>query len=155
MSPGAQIMPQTSTVIARPVMAIHSILIVEDDSDTLDAMRRILEPRGYSVSIATGGKEAIQSLNRRAFDLVITDILMPDVDGFQLIVLLRQNFPKTRCIAITGGGRINSDTYLLIARGFGADLVLPKPITNDTLVTAIRAIEARSGLSPPKPRGEK
>jgi CheY-like chemotaxis protein len=128
-------------------MSIHSIVIVDDDSDTLKSMQAILEPLGYAVSVAGSGREAIRLLRSESFDLVITDIVMPDVDGYELISTLRQRFPKIRSIAITGGETSWSNTYLLIARGFGADVILQKPITRDHLVTAIKAAETRSWTS--------
>jgi CheY-like chemotaxis protein len=127
---------------------IHSIAIVDDDSDTRNSMRLILEPLGYAVSVACGGRDAIRLLNSEAVDLVITDIMMPDMDGFELIVALRQRFPKIRSIAISGGGGIlKSDTWLQIARGFGADVILQKPITRDHLMTAIKEAETHSWTS--------
>jgi CheY-like chemotaxis protein len=125
-------------------MTIHSILIVEDDLDTLHAMRKILEPLGYAVSVAGGGRDALRLLNQETVDLVITDILMPDMDGFELIAALHQSFPATRVVAMSGGKNLSPDTYLLIARGFGVDGVLQKPITRDELVMAIKGSETRS-----------
>src|ERR1700691_169306 len=112
-------------------MSINSILVVDDDPETLKAMRQVLEPLGYAISIATDGHKAIQLLNQEAVDLVITDLLMPQGDGFELIAALRKNFPNTDIVAISGGGHVGADTYLMIARGFGVDVVLQKPVTRD------------------------
>jgi len=134
-------------------MSIHSIVIVDDDPDTLNAMQRVLTPLGYAVFAASGGREAMRLLNRESVDLVITDILMPDMDGFELISALRKSHPRTRIIAISGGRNlspISRDTYLVIARGFGVDAVLQKPILRNEFVTAIKGVENRSWGSRPR-----
>lgn len=84
-------------------MVIDSILLVDDDEDTVNVMRRILEPMFHTVFVAANGEEALNSLYDHAVDLVITDLLMPGMDGFDFIVELHRNFPKTHCIAISGG----------------------------------------------------
>jgi CheY-like chemotaxis protein len=124
-------------------MTIRSILVVDDDPDTLKAMLQVLEPQGYAVSVAVGGQEAIRSLDRKPVDLVITDIVMPEGDGFELVTALRKNFPDTRVVAVSGGGNLSPDTYLVIARGFGVDAVLQKPVMHDELMTAIKGVERR------------
>ena len=107
-------------------------------------MRQMLEPLGYVVTVANGGREAIRSLDRELIDLIVTDILMYDMDGFELIVALRKDFPEIPVIAISGGGNLGAETYLVIAKGFGADGVLLKPVACDELVKTIRAIESGS-----------
>jgi len=156
--------PRGDDFVKAPVK-IYSILAVDDDPLTTSAMKRVLEPLGYAVAIAPNGRAAVQVLNREVIDLVITDILMPDGDGFELIEALRKNFPYTRIIAISAGAGsaagLTADTFLLIARGMRVDGILRKPITRDELVLAIQAIENRApppgtpGWTPNKPRGEK
>jgi DNA-binding response OmpR family regulator len=131
-------------------MIVHKILVVDDDQSTLEATRRVLTPSGYAVSIAIGGRDAINSLEREPVDLVITDLLMPDGDGLDLISNVRKNFAGTRIVAMSGGGRVNASDYLLMARGFGVDGVLKKPFTSDELLTTIKTIESRSPF-PGKP----
>jgi two-component system, cell cycle response regulator CpdR len=133
-------------------MTIRSILVVDDDPDTLKAMRQVLEPKGYAVTVAIGGQEALRSLGRKPVDLVITDIVMPDGDGFELVAALRKNFPDTRVVAVSGGGNLSPDTYLVIARGFGVDAVLQKPVMHDELITAIKGVETRPWGSSPRDR---
>ena len=120
---------------------------------------------GYAVAVASNGQEARQILNHEVVDLVITDILMPVGDGFELIESLRKNFPRTRIIAISAGAGsaagLTADTFLLIARGMRVDGILRKPITRDELLLAIQAIENRTpppgtpGWTPSKPSGDK
>jgi CheY-like chemotaxis protein len=144
--------PRSFRLNQRKGMAIHSIIVVDDDLDTLNAMQQVLEPVGYAVMAATSGREALGLLNRKPADLLITDILMPDMDGFELIAAMRRTFPRMRIIAISGGRDLNPvsrETYLVIARGFGVDAVLQKPINRDELVTAIKGIENRPWTPPP------
>jgi len=128
-------------------MIVRSILVVDDDQYTLEAMRRILKPPGYAVSFSFGGLDAINFLNHETVDLVITDILMPDGDGLALVNTLRKNFPNIRVVAMSGGGKVSASDYLLMARGFGASLVLRKPFSRDDLLTAIKTIETHSPAS--------
>ncbi len=132
-------------------MTVNSILIVDDDASTLRVMRQVLEPLGYAVGVASSGKEALRSLRQERVDLVITDLLMPEGDGFELIASLRKDFAGLHILAISGGGQVGADTYLTIARGLGVDMVLQKPIARDDLVMAITAVEARSTGRPPRP----
>jgi CheY-like chemotaxis protein len=125
-------------------MTIESILVVDDDRTTLSAMQQALEPLGYAVSLATGGREALRSLHHDSVDLVITDILMLDMDGFELIAAVRRDFPAIPIVAISGGGSLGPDTYLTIAKAFGADGVLQKPISRAELAIAISAIQIGS-----------
>jgi CheY-like chemotaxis protein len=132
--------------------AIESILVVDDDRTTLSAVQQALEPLGYAVSVATGGREALRSLNHGAVDLVITDILMLDMDGFELIAAVRKDFPAIPIVAISAGGSLGPETYLTIAKAFGADGVLQKPVSRAELAITISAIEIGTLCSPSRDR---
>jgi CheY-like chemotaxis protein len=129
-------------------MKIRSILVVDDDRTTLSAMNQMLRPLGYVVTFAVDGRDAIDSLNRESVDLVITDILMSDMDGFELIAALRKNFPDIPVVAISGGANLGADTYLMIAKGLGSAGVLRKPVTREELVLTINGIETGSLRAP-------
>jgi CheY-like chemotaxis protein len=122
-------------------VAIHSILVVDDNQDTLQVMRQVLESQGYAVSVADDGKKAIRVLLRDSADLVITDMLMPHGDGFELITALHRDFPALPVIAMSGGGHLAAETYLGLARGFRVNGILRKPVTRDELSLAIKAVE--------------
>jgi CheY-like chemotaxis protein len=128
---------------AGAIAPIRSILVVDDDPSTLIAMRRVLEPQGYVVSVATAGHDAVRMLTREPADLVITDMLMPHGDGFELIIALHRNFPDIPIVAMSGGGHLGPEAYLGMARGFRVDGMLKKPVTRDELVLAIKAVENR------------
>ncbi|MPZ78803.1 MAG: response regulator [Deltaproteobacteria bacterium] len=73
----------------------NKILVVEDDEGSLVALSRYLQMMGYAVEQASDGVEALSKLERDRFDLVLSDIMMPVVDGFLLTKHIRANFPAT------------------------------------------------------------
>jgi len=123
---------------------IHSILVVDDDPNMLKLTQLSLKRLGYTVAVAPSGKEAIGFLRREAVDLVITDIVMPDMDGFELLAALGTKFPKLPVIAMSGGGQLSAGTYLKMAPGFRAAGTLYKPFSAEDLSRAIKAVEAGS-----------
>lgn len=128
--------PQTYTAM-NPL----SILLVDDSKDTLDVLAMCLDGHGHEVTCVTSGHEAITLLAQRCFDLVLTDVLMPEVDGVQVIMAARQRCPGARVIAMTGGGDFFAAKYLLKMAGtLGADAQLAKPFTRQQLFDAIEAV---------------
>ena len=82
-----------------------SVLVVDDQDQVRQLIRETLEQAGYEVEEACDGKEGLDRYRVRSTDLVIMDILMPDQDGLETIMTLRQEFPDIRIIAMTGGKR--------------------------------------------------
>ena len=105
------------------------ILVVDDDFHIRESLRIKLEQAGHTVRLAPDGAEAVKFLKREVFDIVVTDILMPDKDGFELIGDIRRKWPKVRIVAISGGGRIGTEQLLVAASGLGADAVIAKPFS--------------------------
>ena len=103
------------------------ILLVDDDELSRGAVRKMLERSGYDVQSTGIGQEALAWYRREPADLVITDLIMPDTDGLEMIQELRRINPAVRVLAISGGGRVDAEEYLSVARKFGAVEVLPKP----------------------------
>jgi CheY-like chemotaxis protein len=133
-------------------MTIHSILVVDDETNVLEATRQLLESLGYTVSAAAGGRQALRILNQKTADLVITDLLMPEMDGFELITALHEKHPGIPIVAMSGGGNLSAEIYLKIAKGFRVDWLLKKPFARDELLTAVKVVEARASTSaPPRP----
>jgi DNA-binding NtrC family response regulator len=123
---------------------IHSILVVDDDPNILKLAELSLNRLGYAVAVASSGKAAIGFLCRETVDLVITDIVMPDMDGFELLGALGERFPRLPVIAMSGGGQLSAGTYLKMAPGFHAAGTLYKPFNAEGLSKAIKAVETRS-----------
>lgn len=116
------------------------ILVVEDDMIMRETLSDILRFEGYDVSTADGGNKALELISNNSFDLVITDVLMPDRDGFDVITEAKQKCPGIRVIAISGGGYMSSDAYLKMASNAGADDTLSKPFDVDELLAKTKDI---------------
>lgn len=135
------------------------ILVLDDEAPLRSAVRRILERAGHEVLEASDGRQGLALANERYPDLVITDILMPGVDGIELILELREHRPDTLIIAISGGGDlVPSERLLSDAHALGAITALPKPFEVPEVLSAVGSALARSGGdwargdAPPDPR---
>lgn len=116
-----------------------TLLLVDDDAAFRSMLRRALQRRGHDVIEAAEGGAALRALSGATVDLVITDIIMPDMEGIETIRALRQTHPELKIIAISGGGRMKPEGYLEMAKAFGAFRVLSKPFDNEQLFAAIEA----------------
>jgi DNA-binding response OmpR family regulator len=103
-----------------------------------ETLRDILLFNGFEVSEACDGSTAIDMLFSNHYDLVITDILMPEKDGFDVIAESKNK--NTRVLAISGGGFMSSEVYLRLATDIGADDVISKPFDVDNLLTKIHRL---------------
>ncbi|MBF0184028.1 MAG: response regulator [Magnetococcales bacterium] len=117
------------------------ILLVEDDPHLILLYRRFLQEAGFLVLAAATGQEAMQLLEQKQVCLIITDLLMPDGDGFELMRMVHNRFAAVPVIAITGGGRFMSSQFLLdSARTLGARKVLHKPFSADELLQSVLTV---------------
>ena len=129
---------------------MQDILIIDDEPDVRDAVKRVLDRAGYSVRTAATAMDALAELERIPADIVITDIIMPKVNGVQAIESIRKSFPSVRIIAISGGGNfgitayqptaITTTAYLASAEKAGAHLVLTKPFESTDLIRAVEKV---------------
>ena len=113
----------------------QSILVADDDDRVRYTIRARLEQAGYDVHEAATGAAAIQALYALPFDLIITDILMPDRDGLETIMHARKRTPHVKIIAISGAA---DGLFLANAAGLGAHGVLAKPFKTDDLLVMVR-----------------
>jgi CheY-like chemotaxis protein len=113
-----------------------TLLVVDDELGIRAALHILLEDTGYAVVTAGDGKEAMKKLQETKVDLVITDILMPEMDGLELITFLRKQNPGLRCIAVSAG----DPTYLKIGQYMGADRILEKPFSQEKLKVLINEL---------------
>jgi len=116
---------------------MQHVLVIDDDTTTRMFLRRYLEQEGYRVSEAEDGEIGMRRLNSGPVDLVIVDIFMPRKDGFEIIRELKGRKAQCKILAISGGGAIGRLDYLDLARIFGANAVLAKPISRDALLTTM------------------
>ncbi|MGE4558745.1 MAG: response regulator [Desulfobulbus sp.] len=116
------------------------ILVIDDDDQMRVLLRQVMEWAGYEVEEAGNGREGMQKQRRLPADLVITDLIMPEQEGLETIGLLRKEFPATKVIAISGGGRIGPEAYLPAAQELGADRVFSKPFDVRELAGAVKEL---------------
>lgn len=120
-------------------------LVVDDCDEMRFILREFLAQLGYDAVEATNGAEAIQLLRHGQFSLVITDLIMPDADGIDVISEARAIQPAVHIVGITGGGDyLCLDYCRRLMQQLGAQSVLAKPITFDQLLAAIGTGERAS-----------
>ncbi|MDX8398748.1 MAG: response regulator [Gallionellaceae bacterium] len=95
---------------------------------------------GFDCHAVGDGREALEYLLKNSVELIITDIIMPDVEGIGLILSVSENYPELPVIAISGGGRIGTPEYLDMACELGAVHALRKPFENEELIAAVCAL---------------
>ncbi|MCG8505373.1 MAG: response regulator [Sphingomonadales bacterium] len=113
------------------------ILVMDDDAGIRELIRDVLEESGHEVTEAEDGNKGMELLQNVQFDLVITDIVMPEKEGLETIIELRTCRPDLKIIAISGGGSMDGRSYLEIAELFGANRIFPKPIKMSELLVAV------------------
>lgn len=119
---------------------MNDILLVEDDATCATMLRAALNHFGHLVVHASDGREALRLYQPQTTRLVIADLLMPEMDGMELIIQLQAREPSVRVIAMTGGGRNGkSETYLYLrmAERLGAVKTLAKPFPLEELRQAV------------------
>ena len=124
-----------------------SILLIDDEKDVRDAVAQILSRAGYRVETTDNAEMGLAMLEENDFDLLITDIIMPGIDGVQAIKAVREKNKKMKILAISGGGNfglkdyepqaIKTTAYLQAAADAGADSILTKPFTRVELVELV------------------
>ncbi|MGQ0812195.1 MAG: response regulator [Nitrospiraceae bacterium] len=116
-----------------------SILVVDDDAQIRSLLRQALERAGFEVREASDGREALRCYARTPVDLVITDIMMPEKDGLEIIKALRRHSTHPKIVAITGG--LKDDCFALEAATFlGAEGILTKPVQIRRLLKIVREL---------------
>jgi DNA-binding response OmpR family regulator len=135
-------------------MITQKVLIVDDEEDVCRSASKILTRRGFAVDTVLGGEEAVRRMKETAFDLVITDFMMPKMDGLELLKIIRDHYPELDVIMITGYASIDSAVR---ATKLGAAGYLPKPFTPDELMKVTsRVLQDRKAApkAPPAPAPE-
>lgn len=116
------------------------VLVIDDDHQMRSLLREAFLLAGIEVETAADGTEASRILESRKFKVVITDIVMPDKDGFEVIFEIKQHSPDTKIIAMSGGGRLNATDYLESARSFGCVAVFQKPLNRKALIAKVQEL---------------
>jgi DNA-binding NtrC family response regulator len=119
-----------------------AILLVDDDEAFRRVVHRVLERAGHHVHDACNGVEALRCFALVQYELVITDLIMPDKEGIETIIAMRKMDPAVRIIAMSGGGRVSPTANLQASAGLGAACTLAKPFSREELLKAVDAVLA-------------
>jgi DNA-binding NtrC family response regulator len=111
------------------------ILVVDDDETIRTTMKAILEDEGYLVDLAGTGKEAIQKTQDKNYNVALLDIRLPDMEGVELLKLMKDNVPKTRKIMVTGYPSVQN---AIGALNKNADAYLLKPVDVEKLLNTVK-----------------
>lgn len=126
------------------------ILVVDDDPMVGATIEILLQRQGFDVALADGGETGLVALESQAFDVMLVDIFMPHMRGFESIRIFHERAPTTPLIAMSGYAFASSASpspdFLRMALELGATRCLRKPFTPETLLTAIR--ECLAGAAP-------
>ena len=122
------------------------VMIVDDEVGVRALLTKVLEQAGFRVTSAPDGQQALELLESEPgdFDLVITDIVMPTLDGLELIRAITERYPSLPVIAISGGGYGNGLLYLRAAEALGAVGTLLKPFWNAELLEVVAKVAESS-----------
>lgn len=118
-------------------MQSRRVLVVDDEPIMCGFLEAALGEAGCEVTTARNGREAMQRFSAGAFDVVVTDLSMPEKDGVQMIIEMRRLNPPVAIVAMSGAG--DRESLLRLAKMFEADTVIRKPFTSKELTEAIEA----------------
>lgn len=116
------------------------ILIIDDEVQIREMLGQMLSREGYDVVHAPDGKVGMNICRTQSIDLIITDIIMPEKDGIEMILELRHDFSHLKVIAISGGGRLGPDGYLEMAQKLGAHKTFFKPFNRREILDAVKEL---------------
>ena len=126
-----------------------NILIIDDEKDVRVVLKEVLRRAGYDVTLAANGRDGLEKLAADGADMVITDVIMPGIDGVAMVQQIRETYPDMPIIVISGGGNvapmeyepgaISTSAYLASATIAGANRTLTKPFERQELLDAVRA----------------
>lgn len=117
------------------------ILVIDDEPGLRALLRAILEDNDHEVFETINGKKGKDICIEKNIDLVITDIFMPEKDGIETIMELRENFPDLKIIAMSGGtAQFGKELYLDMAKKLGAAAIIEKPVTIDEVEEKVNKV---------------
>lgn len=121
---------------------MKSILLVDDEPQVLRAIQHVLQSMSTEarVQATSNGREALALMRDQHFDLIVTDIFMPEMDGLETIGAVRKNLLGTKILALSGGGSLGNTEFLRMAELMGADATMAKPFDPEALADRVRAL---------------
>lgn len=129
-----------------------NILIIDDEKDVRVVLKEVLRRAGHDVTLAANGREGLEKLAADGADVVVTDVIMPGINGVAMVQQIREAHPDMPIIVISGGGNvapmdyepgaISTSAYLASATIAGANRTLTKPFERQALVDAVQELLA-------------
>ena len=126
-------------------MADHRLLIIDDDVRLAEMLAEYLAPEGIELTAVASGIQGLRSAQRENYDLIILDVMLPGLSGFDVLKQLREAGSKTPVLMLTARG---DDVDRIVGLDLGADDYLPKPFNPRELLARVKAILRRTGPSP-------
>jgi len=121
------------------------LLVIDDDDAVLRSLQRVLERDGHEVTGVGDARTALDYLGDHPVDLVISDVFMPEMDGIEFLLEVRELQPELPILVISGGGFAPADFVLEDASHLGADAILPKPFEHSEVLERVRRLLADTG----------
>ena len=114
------------------------ILVIDDEKPIREFLKHVLEQEGFSVTQSWCGNDGLKKFHNNSFDIVITDIAIPDINGVQIIIKMRESRRPVKIIAMSGAGKFE---YLLrIAEFYKVDATIAKPFVRDEVLSVVRNV---------------
>lgn len=117
------------------------ILVIDDEPIVRISCERTLGPEGYDVTLASSGQEGIDQLEKETFSLVLLDLKMPDIDGIEVLNRIKNSWPDTKVVMVTGYSTVETAVQAL---RLGAYNFVEKPFTPDILLKAVKEVFEKS-----------
>lgn len=116
------------------------VLVIDDDELVRFTAQMVLSHDGHSVDTANDGLEGIHKVRANSYDLVVTDIIMPEMEGLETISILQKEYPALPIVAMSGGGPSGRIDYLERARAMGIAGSLEKPFSQEELCALVKTV---------------
>ncbi len=116
---------------------MRNVLLIEDDNDYRELLKIALEKANYTVTEASNGLSGCRMFKKDFHQIVITDIFMPEKEGIETILEIKELDPEAKIIAISGGGQTGAIDMLSFAGDLGADVIMTKPIDLKNLISKV------------------
>jgi len=119
-----------------------NILVIDDDPAVRKFITTILKKENHTVFEADNGKTGLKLLQEQHdIPVVITDIVMPEKEGIETIMEMRSQYPAIKILAISGGGKVGPENYLVLADALGAHTTLKKPFSGPELLLSLKLLQ--------------
>ena len=122
-----------------------TVLLIDDDEDVLRILAEALRSSGHTVLMGTDGTAGLKMVSGSNIDVIVTDLIMPGMEGLETITGIRVVYPEVKIIAMSGGGAVGPKGYLELARAFGAHATLRKPFPLKELTDTVSELTGDAG----------